>query len=349
VRRLLLVGAGHAHLAALRSFAAAPLYGARVTLVAPEPRPVYSGMLPGVIAGHYRLEEALLDLPSICGRGFVEYSRNCVSGLDLEARRARFEGGGEFEYDLISINAGALVDSSLPGAQHALPVKPLEPFLRALNERRLGRIAIVGAGAGGAELGMALRYRGAAVTLYSDRPSLSPALAERVARALRRARVDFRPGMAVTAIEPGPLVIAGATRQEFDLVILATGPTALPWLAGSGLAVDAHGFALVEDTLQSASYPEVFVVGDCATLRDTPHPRSGVYSVRHGEWLAENLRNLVSGKPLEPFVPQPRALALLSCGRRYAIAERGGWTGEGRWAWHWKNWIDRRWVAGLRA
>jgi selenide, water dikinase len=349
VRRVLLVGAGHAHFAALRSFTEAPLYGARVTLAAPEARPVYSGMLPGVIAGHYRLEEALLDLASVCARAFVEYRPGRVAGLDLERRRARFEDGAEFEYDLVSINAGSLVERSLPGAQHALPVKPLELFLRALNERRLGRIAIVGAGAGGAELAMALAYRGAAVTLYSDKPSFSPALAERVARALRRARVDFRPGMAASAIEPGPLVVAGASRQEFDLVILATGPSPLPWLAGSGLAVDERGFALVEDTLQSASHPEVFVVGDCATLRDALHPRSGVYSVRHGERLAENLRSLMSGKPLEPYVPQPRALVLLSCGRRYAIAEHGGWTSEGRWVWRWKNWIDRRWLAGLRA
>jgi NADH dehydrogenase FAD-containing subunit len=154
--------------------------------------------------------------------------------------------------------------------------------------------------------------------------------------------------MAVNAVAEGPTIVAGASRQDFDLVILATGSAAPPWLAASGIAVDGHGFALVHDTLQSISHPEVFVSGDCATLRDAPHPRSGVYAVRHGETLAESFRNLVAGQALTPYVPQARALLLMSCGSRYAIAQRGGWMAEGRWVWHWKNWIDRRWLKSLR-
>ena len=141
----------------------------------------------------------------------------------------------------------------------------------------------------------------------------------------------------------------GSARQDFDLVIRATGAAAPAWLGAGGLAVDARGFVLVHDTLQSISHPEVFVGGDCATVRDAPHPRSGVYAVRHGERLATNFRNLISGRPLEPFVPQARALTLLSCGSRYAIAQRGDWTAEGAWVWRWKDWIDRRWLKSLRS
>jgi selenide,water dikinase len=191
---------------------------------------------------------------------------------------------------------------------------------------------------------MALRHAGAAVTLYSDQPAMAPALASRVVRVLRRRGVDFRPGMAVSAIEPGPVVIAGSTHQEFDRVLLATGAVAPPWLRASGLATDELGFALVHPTLQSVSHPEIFVVGDCATLRETPRPRSGVYAVRHGEVLAQSLRNLVDEKPALAYQPQQRALSLMSCGGRYAIAEWGNSTAEGRWAWWWKDRIDRRWI-----
>jgi len=348
VRRILLVGAGHAHLAVLRSFATTPVYGVRLTLVTPLAKQVYSGMLPGVIAGHYRLDDAQVDNEALCGRAFAEFSRGRVTRLDLQARRAQLEDGSALEYDAVSLNPGSLVEDSLPGAQRTLAVKPLDAFLGALDERKLGRVAIVGAGAAGAELAMALAYRDAAVTLYSDRPTPPGAAGERVARALRRTRVDFRPGMAVTAVEEGPVIVAGPSRQDFDLVIRATGSAAPGWLAASGLAVDGHGFALVHDTLQSVSHPEIFVAGDCTTLRDAPHPRSGVYAVRHGESLAANFRNLISGRPLEPYVPQARALLLLSCGSRYAIAQRGGWTAEGRWVWLWKNRIDRRWLRSLR-
>ena len=163
-------------------------------------------------------------------------------------------------------------------------------------------------------------------------------------RALRARKVDFRPGMPVAAIEPGPVVIAGRTRQEFDHVILTTGAAPAPWLGRSGLAVDEKGYVLVGDTLQSVSHPEVFASGDCATLQSRPHPKSGVFSVRHGGVLAENLAALFGKRALSSYRPQSRTLCLISCGARYAIAQRGGWSAEGRWVWRWKDWIDRRWV-----
>ena len=347
MKRILLVGAGHAHLSVLRSFAKEALHGMRVTLVTPLARQIYSGMLPGVIAGHYRLDDAQVDIEALCARAYVEFTPGSVDALDLQARRASLEGGENLDYDVISLNPGSRVERSLPGAERTLLVKPLDEFLAALDRKRLGRVAIVGAGAAGAELAMALGYRGAAITLYSDRPTPPGAAGELIAQALRRAGVDFRPGMAVSAVEQGPVILAGPSRQDFDLVILAAGSAAPAWLASAGLAVDGLGFVLVHDTLQSTSHPEVFVSGDCATVRDAPHPRSGVYAVRHGESLAANFRNLAGGNPLEPYVPQARALMLLSCGSRRAIAQRGGWTVEGYWVWCWKDWIDRRFVRGF--
>jgi selenide,water dikinase len=244
-------------------------------------------------------------------------------------------------YDAVSLNVGSLVEAKLPGAEHALAVKPYDDFLARL--RIAERVAVVGAGAAGAEISMALRHPGALVTLFSEKPVLSP----RVVKQLRKRKVDYRPGMPVTAIERGPVVIAGTARQDFELVLLATGAAAPPWPAQSGLATDAGGFVLVQPTLQSVSHPEVFALGDCAALRDASHPKSGVYAVRHGESLVENLRRLVAGTALQPYVPQAKALALLSCGARYAIAERGGWSAQGRWVWWWKNRIDRRWMASF--
>jgi pyridine nucleotide-disulfide oxidoreductase family protein len=348
VKRVLLIGAGHAHLVVLRELARSPLYGARVTLVTPHARQIYSGMLPGLIAGHYRLEEVQVDVAQLCARAYVEFMPGCIAALDLDRRRASLEDGTEFGYDLASLSAGSLTDTSLAGAAHAVAVKPFEAFVEGLKKVTLARVAVAGAGAAGTELAMALGYRGAAVTLYSDKPTMSAALAKRAARALRRTAVDFRRGMAVTAIEPGPVVFAGSSHQEFDLVVLATGAVSLPWLRGCGLAVDDKGFVLVKGTLQSVSHPEVFAAGDCAALADAPDPKSGVYAVRHGTVLARNLRNAVAAGVLNSYEPQKRALLLLSCGRRYAIAERGGWSAEGRWAWRWKDWIDRRWISSLR-
>jgi len=347
VKRILLIGAGHAHLVVLRSFSNRPLYGARIAFVTPRGKQMYSGMLPGLVAGHYEREETEIDVARLAERACAEFVRGTVTQLDPGRRVAQLEGGAEIAYDIASLNAGSLIDASLPGAEQALKAKPFERFLEQLDKVMLRRVAVAGAGAAGIELAMALRHRGAEVTLYSETSTVAPALAKRAARALRRRGVDFRPGMPVSAIEPGPVVLAGPARQEFDLVVLAMGAVPLPWLRGSGLATDERGFVLVDAALRSVSHPEVFAVGDCASLRGAGHPRSGVYSVRHGEVLAENLRRAVREESLVTYAPQARSLILLTCGARYAIAEWGGWTAEGRWVWQWKNWIDRRWIRRL--
>lgn len=336
--RLLLLGGGHAHAVVLRE-----LRSADVTLVTPFPQHTYSGMVPGFIAGHYRLEELRIDLARLAARAGVKLVIGRVAALDAASRLARLEDGTQLQYDVASLNLGSLPATVSGSAEHALAAKPFENFMERWLEAkdRVRKVGVVGAGAAGVEIAMAVAYRAAAdVTLYSDRP----AVGRRVARALERNGVTLRSSTPVTAVEPGPAVLAGNTRASFDLVIWTAGAAALPWLRESGLATDAQGFVLVDDKLRSVSHPEVFAAGDCATLRDAPHPKSGVYAVRHGVVLAQNLR----GGELRSYAPQRRALALISCGSRSAIAEWNGWSAEGAWAWRWKDRIDRGWVAGFR-
>jgi pyridine nucleotide-disulfide oxidoreductase family protein len=349
VKRVVLAGAGHAHLVVLRAIAAQPLYGASVTLVSPYPRQVYSGMLPGLIAGHHAVEDVLVDVAGLAGRVGAEFVQGAVDALDVTARQLRLHDGREVEYDYLSLNVGSLVSAGgLPGGELGLPVKPFEPFLGALDGEPFSRVAVVGAGAAGMELAMALAHRGAAVTLYADKPTLPAALIERAERRMRRIGVDYRVGMPVSALEPGPVVVTGAARQEFDHVILSTGLAPAPFLAASGLFCTERGYVRVAPTLRSLSHERVFAAGDCATVHETPHPKSGVYSVRHGEILAANLRAVVLGTELKAYQPQKKSLQILTCGSRYAIAQRAERVVEGWWVWRWKNWIDRRWMRSLR-
>jgi selenide,water dikinase len=122
----------------------------------------------------------------------------------------------------------------------------------------------------------------------------------------------------------------------------------LPWLSNSGLATDERGFVQVDERLLSTSHPDLFGAGDCASLHGAAYPKSGAFAVKQGAVLAHNLRAYFSGDGMRRYVPQSRALSLISCGERYAIAQRGDWTAEGRWVWWWKNWIDRRWVGRFR-
>jgi NADH dehydrogenase FAD-containing subunit len=317
-RRLVLAGAGHAHAIALRAFAA-KRPGCSIAVVAPGASVLYSGMLPGVAAGHYRPDECAIDFAALARAAGAEFIGDAVCGLDAASRTLRLASGNSLSYDLLSLNVGSEV-AAPPGA---LTVKPFGTFLDAVRHAR--RVAVIGAGAAGVEVAMALRHRGAEVTLSTDRFPFEGRLAQRLHRALERCGVEFRIGA------PGE-----------GVRVWASGARAYPWLGESGLAADAAGFVLVDAMLRSVSHPEVFAAGDCATLRDAPHPKSGVYSVRHGPVLAENL---AGGR--REYAPQRRQLALLTCGARYAIASWGALSAEGAWAWRWKDRIDRRWVAGF--
>lgn len=348
MKRILLVGAGHAHAGALAAFARQPLGAAQLTVVAPHERQIYSGMLPGVIAGHFHREEAEFDAEALASRAGARFVKGSATALDPLRRCVSLEDGQGLEYDILSLNVGSTVDTSLAGsAQYALPVKPFERLAGVADYLPGRHVAIVGGGAAGCELAMAMRHAGAEASIYAEHPALGPRAQRRLAARLRRLGISFI-GNPATAIEEGPVVVSGTSRADYDLVVLAAGATPLAWLRDCGLASDERGFIAVDAELRSTSHRQVFAVGDCATLNDSPHPKSGVFSVRHGELLARNLRHLVSGADLEAYRPQRRALVLLTCGDKYAIAERGAWSAEGRWAWWWKKWIDRRWLKRLK-
>ena len=346
----MLLGGGHAHALVLLQLRRYFPQHLEVKLVTPHPVHTYSGMVPGVVAGHYRVAEAQIDLARLAADAGVELVLGSVRTFDAEAKCIWLEDGASIAYDIASLNTGSLPSTKVPGsAEHALGIKPFETFVEQWEARGLSarRVAVVGAGAAGIEIAMAIRHRlpHAKLVLFSDRSMFSGTLARRVARALGRCGVELRADAAVSALEPGPVVVTQGGREPCDVVLWTAGAAAQPWLRRSGLQTDAAGFVLVDPALRSFSHPDVFAAGDCATLRDARHAKSGVYAVRHAPVLAANLVSLLQGRQMQDYAPQARQLALISCGAKYAIASRGGWSAEGAWVWRWKNWLDHRWIA----
>jgi selenide,water dikinase len=370
VKRIVLAGGGHSHLEVLRAFGRAPVPGVELVLVSPHRWAPYSGMLPGLIAGHYAFEAAHVDLERLARFAGARFLPALVDALD-PAGAVTLADGARLEFDFASLDIGSTPGASgIPGAsEHAVAVKPVARFLdawgQAVKRARSGalqRAAVVGGGAAGVELALAMQHRIAVASgrpdavrwaLVTDAEVLLPlhcararSILERVLRA--RGVVVYR-GRPATRVDSDGVVVAGGARIEADLVVWATGAAASPRLAASGLAVDERGFVAVDETLRSVSHPRVFAAGDCATILDHPRPKSGVYAVRQGPPLATNLRRALAGEPMVRYVPQAGALALISTGDRYAVATRGAWAVEGRWVWRWKDWIDRRFVARYAA
>lgn len=339
--RLLLLGGGHAHALVLLKFRDFISKNLAVTLVTPGPVHVYSGMVPGVVAGHYAAADAQIDLARLARNAAVELVQGHVARLDLDGKRVELESGATLDYDVASLNLGSMPEGV---GGRAIAVKPFESFFsrwQDLLAKGPGapRVAVVGAGAGGVELAMAMKYAldrrgtGGAVVLYSERNVFAPAVAERIRRSLAGLSVELQANRLAAVDEPG-----------FDAMFWATGAAALPLLRDSGLKTDARGFALVDACLRSISHPDVFAAGDTASLEGASLPKSGVYAVRQGAVLAENLKRALRGMSMLDYVPQPASLSLISCGGKYAIASRGNWCAEGKWAWRWKDWLDRRWI-----
>ncbi len=359
-RHLLLAGAGHAHVEVLWQFARHPLPGWRITLLTREGRAPYSGMLPGVVAGLYAPDQALIDIASLCARAGAALELDRVEGLDPAARLLRRTGGPPLAYDLLSLDTGAApAVAHIPGAaQHALPLKPFTGLLARLTvlaeQARPEQVfAVVGAGAAGTEMAMALSARlgrrGVTIVLIAGVAGLLPGFPEemrvRVATLLARRGVRLMQGDDVTEVTADGVLFRRSPPLATDAVIWAAGAAPPRWLERSGLRRDAVGFIQVEPTLQVVGQPAVFAAGDVSSLLPHPLPKAGVFAVRQGPILAHNLRAAAEGRQLRPYDPQSNWLVLLNTGDGKALGTRNGMVFGGRWVWWWKDLIDRRFVA----
>jgi selenide,water dikinase len=367
-RELVLVGGGHSHVQVLRALAMNPLPGVRLSVIVDTPIAIYSGMVPGYLAGQYSVEQLSIDVPALARLAGAETIVARALSLDPEARRIGIEGGPAVAYDLTSINIGSTVAGlELPGIrQHALPTRPIGELVRRSDELisrarewPLGepfRVVVVGGGAGGVELAFTLEHRlRTAATCRIEMLLLhaGPHLLEGYPRSLGR-RVERRASRRGIGIRCRARV-AGAARESIrlgdgtalpcDALIWVTGAVSHPLFRDSGLATDPRGFVTTRSTLQVEGHDDIFAVGDCATLIDHPDtPKAGVYAVRQGPVLVDNLRAGLAGTPLQTYSPQQDFLTLLNLGDGTALGAKWGLSFEGRWVMRFKDWIDRRFM-----
>lgn len=367
---LVLIGGGHAHVGVLAWLRMHPLPGVRVTLIARDIETPYSGMLPGFIAGHYSREQCHIDLRPLARLANVRLVHDAATGLDLVAKRVTLRGRPPIPYDVLSIDIGSTPSlACVPGAAaHAIPVKPIDQlaarWMRIVDEVGLQdgprRFLTAGGGAAGVEVTLAMRHRLRTLltALGRDADALSFTLVtsgEILAGQPAGARAWFRnylQSCGVRLVEQNPITeVAGGvaitrdgTRFAYDRLLWMTEACGAPWLTGTGLQLDEAGFIKVDASLRAIGTDCVFAAGDIAANVDHPRPKAGVFAVRQGMPLADNLARALAGKPLRPFVPQLRFLSLISTGERTAVGARGRLWAHGAWLWRLKDRIDRAWM-----
>lgn len=359
--RLVLLGGGHSHVEVLLQ---APRLGiaADIVLVEPHPALPYTGMVPGFIAGLYRLSDILIDLASLCTRAGAQFKRARATSIDPRSKRVECDDGTSIAYDMLSIDVGSALDLSVRGAApHALAVRPLWRFVETWPDvvRRASSIAVVGAGAAGIELALAAHRAAAAretrpdITVIGDAPRVAAGVSERarehLERACTRRGIRLQLGRRVAEVTKTAVVMDDGWELPVDAVIWSTGPVAPAWLRNTGLELDERGFLSTDGELRVGGRPDVYAAGDVASMPAHPHPKSGVYAVRAAPLLAGNLKRALLGQPPKAYVPQRHALALIGTGDGRAVAAYGPLGTEGSWVWRWKDVIDRRFVQRYRA
>jgi selenide,water dikinase len=350
-KQLVLAGGGHSHALVLRLWAMHPKRRppGLITLVNRHSTALYSGMVPGLVAGLYSPEECAIDLRRLCALTGVSFVQAEITAVDLARQELVLAGRPPLAWDLLSLDVGAEV-----GGESGLPVKPLEPFLAWCHGLEAPQaITIRGGGAAAVEVALALGHRGLkpSLRLRGEQLHLGSRAANRLGESLLKAA-----GVSMERNAP-------SSNQEPSPALACTGSRGPSWLGASGLPTNPAGRVLTEASLQVKGLPAVFACGDCGVIDGTPRAASGVWAVRAAPVLAANLERWLdhsarqgSSAPsprLQSWRPQARALQLLGdggaiSGLPMAVAFWGPFAwGPSELLWRWKQAIDQRFMEGF--
>jgi NADH dehydrogenase len=317
-----------------------------------------------------------------------------VEGVDFARQVVRVRPSPdetqELAYDQLVIALGGVTNRAIiPGSEHAQSFKTLadaifhrnytiELFERAevephpQHKRELLTFVVVGGGLVGVELlgemtqftrNLCRSYKtidpcdlrfelieaGPKVLGEMDRD-----LADYAADVLKGRGVKVRVDCPVKRIEPGVVHLPDGETIGAATIVLAVGLAPNPLLASFEIEKDRKGRIAVEGTMRSKSHPNVWALGDCATIPDPegrPYPPLAQHALREAVVLAGNILSALDGRPLEPFVYQTLGtLAALGhykgVGRVFKFKLRGFFAW---WAWRsYYLWQMPRWERRLR-
>ncbi len=355
---LVLVGGGHSHALVLRKWAMNPLPGVRITLISPQAMTPYSGMLPGLIAGHYSFAETHIDLVKLSLWANIRFIQDSVTAIDTETNTLKLENRPTIEFDVVSIDIGSTPNQQIEGsAEFTIPIKPISDFyqrwnliLKQVQQNKTKSLSVVGGGAGSVEVIMAMAFR---LKEYSSSlkyylvtssedilPTYNDSVIKRVKQQFQKYRIDIHTSSRVEKVDQGVIHCKNSDPIITDEVIWCIHASGSSWLQKSQLECDDAGFMKVRKTLQSLNYDHIFAAGDIANMVANPRPKAGVYAVRQAEILFDNLRAFLLNQTLVDYKPQDGFLSLLALGDKQATGSKSIISFSGDWVWRWKNSID---------
>jgi selenide,water dikinase len=351
-KHLVLVGGGHAHVEILRRWRMLGPRDLQLTLISPDSETLYSGMLPGLVAKHYREKDVVLDLHYNARKAGATFIRDQVVSLVPEEKKLVLKERPPLHYDVVSFDIGSRTKRPefLPASDNILATRPFPVLLKKLSlwdsevEKKRQQIVAVGSGAAGFELILALKARYRGRNCFFSLVDSKSRLSKVQLRILREEGVEVLQGQEVREVKQAG---SGQLRVSFmngefisaDKLLWAAGPEAHPVF---GSLKNRDGFFLVNPYLQAIDHPEIFGAGDCIAHEEHPWvERAGVYAVREAPILFQNLLVAITkAGSLKKYSPQRRFLKILNTSRGDAILDRKPFHFSAGWVWPLKEYID---------
>lgn len=362
MKKILLIGCGHAHLFVLEYLITNTVPDTQVILISPSIWHEYSGMLPGWMAGYYVLDDCRINIKKLVEKTQVTFIEDTVTAMRAEECYVVLSSKQRVYYDSLSLDIGSDIrmDSLAQLGAICTPVKPFDEFrsswthIIAQSQKKSGyTLVVIGGGAAGVELSFAAqdvflkKSPSSKVILIAGQGGIlrnhAAAVKEKVQKALSRYNIHVISQRAIA--DNGKLLLDNGQAVSADKIIAATQAMPAAWLSQSQLALDSEGYVLVNRFHQSVSHVAIFAVGNVCSREDTHLERSGVHAVRVGPILVNNLLAHKQGKALKSYNPRKKVLYLLACPNQRAIASWGRWSAHGIWIWRLKDWIDRHFIS----
>ena len=367
---VVLLGVGHTNAHVLRMWKMKPLDNAQLVCVSNFPQATYSGMMPGVLAGQYDPSAMEIDLVRLCASAGARLIIDEVTGIDHAERRLIFRNRPSLSFDALSIGIGSRPSFSgveLADDNAMVAVKPMQTFLERFRKKmqdvsatqKTVKISVVGGGIGSIEIALCLDERlkkdsaslgleptscEVEITLVTGSPRVGAGLLEstqdRVLGQLNRRDIKTSVGSRVASVQSDHLMLKNGDKVDADLVIWATSAVGPELLGKLDLELDERGFLSTRPTLQTVTNDRIFAVGDSGTIVGSNLVKAGVYAVRQGPVLWDNIRRLLWSRKLTDYVPQSGFLKLVNTADGKSIAEFKGKSFYGGWCWRLKNRID---------
>ncbi len=326
-RRLVLVGAGHAHFYTIRRIPMFTRLGVSVSVIEPAAELYYSGMAPAFLGGHVGRRSISIPTAALITRMGGTVHVGVAKEIDLLKRRI-VTSREQVEFDVASFALGSIVEAPFPVDEATIPVVPVKPIsgLLASPLRALGSVLVVGAGASGVEMAGALAAQGVAVTLLVRGNRLAAQLPRRVDNVVRenfsQRGIRILDDCTVTGITTDRVHLENDASLQTNGVVLATGLSVPPLFSPTELTTRPDGALVVERTLRAGGAP-IFAAGDCAFVEELDLIRAGVHAVRQGPVLYHNLGATLTGGRLREYTPPRNPLLILNLGDGTGICTSG--------------------------